>query len=329
MLTVELASQLARLPLDGLHREHPNHIQHVIASDDDVKPPRELHPAFYGCFDWHSSVHGHWMLVRLLKRFPQLPEARAIRDAIDATITPQNIAVETAYFRGAGRQSFERMYGWAWLLQLAAELHGWESGAEWARSLAPLVDEIVARAHVFLPKQTYPIRTGVHPNTAFALGLMIDYARIADNRAFEALLVERARTYFANDTDIPAHLEPGGEDFFSPSLLEADLMRRVLSPADFAPWLAAFFPRGLPPSLANPAIVVDRHDPKLAHLDGLNTSRAWCMRAIASALPPSELQRAFAASADIHAREGLAHVATGDYAGEHWLATFAIYLLAQ
>jgi hypothetical protein len=324
--TIDLASKLAALPLAGLLREHPNKLDHVINSDDDVKPPRELHPAFYGCFDWHSSVHGHWMLVRLLKMFPALPEAAQIRATINSTITARNIEVEAVYFVGPYRNTFERMYGWAWLLQLANDLHGWDDadGKRWAAALKPLADVIVALAIEFLPKQTYPIRTGVHPNTAFALGLILDYARAVGNTQLEALAAERATTYFVNDTDYPGHLEPSGEDFFSAALLEADLMRRVLPTAQFARWLTAFLPAGLPPQLAKPAHVSCRTDPKLAHLDGLNLSRAWCLRALAKALPPTA---AFVAAADAHTSEGLAHVATGDYAGEHWLATFAVYLL--
>jgi len=308
VLALEQASTLAALPLACLQREYPNKIDHVLYGVADVQAPRVLHPAFYGCFDWHSAVHGHWTLARLLRRFPQLPEAAAIRAVLDANLTAPNLAAERAYFQG--RPTFERMYGWAWLLELASELHE----TPWAPALQPLVDEIVARTCEFLPKQTSPIRTGVHPNTAFALALVLDHARATRHARLEALVVERALAYFADDADYPAHLEPGGEDFFSPALLEADLMRRILGD-DFGPWLRAFLPRGLPATLATPAHVSDRSDPKLAHLDGLNLSRAWCLRALG-----------FDDAADAHAREGLAHVTTGDYAGEHWLATFAVYL---
>src|SRR5687767_7500513 len=234
-LNEKQASHFAALALKCVAREFPNKPEHVINNASEVKSPKGLHPAFFGCFDWHSSVHGHWMLIRLLKDFPSLP---AIRDAIDVTITAKNIEIETAYLRE--RPAFERMYGWAWLLQLATELHGWDDGKRWAVALQPLVEEIVERAGAFLPKQTYPIRTGVHPNTAWGLALMLDHARTVRNAKLEALVVERALHYFANDVDYPAHLEPGGEDFFSPALVEADLMRRVLPPATFAPWLRAF-----------------------------------------------------------------------------------------
>lgn len=331
-LTIEQASKLAKLPLACLTREYPNKIDHVINTGADVRQPRELHPAFYGCLDWHSAVHGHWMLVRLLKMFPAIPEAADIRALIDSTITTRNIELETKYFQQPLRQSFERMYGWAWLLQLQTELATWNDAdaKRWAETLQPLADEIIARAGVFLPKQTYPIRTGVHPNTAFGLALMLDHARATKNTKLEQLVVERATTYFAKDTDYPAKLEPGGEDFFSPALIEADLMRRVLPADKLAPWLKAFFKGGLPASLQKPAHVADRADPKLAHLDGLNLSRAWCLRSLANALPPkTPLAKTLSAAADVHTAEGLAHVTTGDYAGEHWLATFAVYLLTR
>lgn len=333
-LTVAQASQLAKLPLHCLRREYPNKLDHLLDDDRDVRRPKQLHPAFYGCLDWHSAVHGHWMLARLYAQFPKLPEAAAIRATFDATLTAKNIAAEVAYFDKANRQSFERTYGWAWLLALARELHD-APGADarrWANALAPLADAIVKRYLAFLPKQTYPIRTGVHPNTAFGLALALDYARAVGHDELARLIVERATAYFGNDADYPGGWEPGGEDFLSPALVEADLMRRVLAADKFAAWLHRFLPgleRGEPRALLAPAIVSDRSDPKLAHLDGLNLSRAWCLRAIAAALPARDPARAIlAAAAAAHTKEGLAHVATGDYMGEHWLATFAVYLLA-
>lgn len=310
------ASQLARLPLACLRREYPHKLDHLLLDERDVKSPRALHPAFYGCLDWHSAVHGHWMLARLLRAFPALPEADAIRALFDDTLTADNIAVEAAYF--AGRASFERMYGWGWLLELARVL-----GEPWRANLQPLVDVIVDGYLAFLPKQTYPIRTGTHANTAFGLGLALDYARAAGHRELEQPIVARALAYYGGDAAAPAAWEPSGEDFLSPSLIEADLMRRVVP--DFATWFARLVP-ALPPSLRAPAIVSDRSDPKLAHLDGLNLSRAWCMRRIAAALPPGALQGDLSRAAEEHAREGLAHVMTGDYMGEHWLASFAVYL---
>jgi hypothetical protein len=324
------ASHFARLALGCIQRELPNHIMHAISGPDDVRGPRALHPAFYGCFDWHSAVHGHWMLVRLLRARPDLPEAAAIRAALDANLTADHLAAEAAYFHGPHRQSYERPYGWAWLLQLATELHGWDDpdARRWSANLQPLTDLIVARYLAFFPRQTYPVRTGVHASTAFGFGFALDHARAVGHAELAALIVERSMAYYAADRDAPAAWEPSGEDFLSPSLVEADLMRRVLPPAELAPWLHAFLPRGLPPALRQPAIVSDRSDGKLAHLDGLNLSRAWCLRAVAAALPPDDpLRLALAASADAHAAAGLSHVATGDYMGEHWLASFAVYLL--
>jgi hypothetical protein len=324
------ARNFARLALDCVQRELPNSIAHMINDERDVKRPRELHPAFYGCLDWHSAVHGHWMLVRLLRTVPALPEAAEIRAALDANLTADNIAAEVAYFAAPHRQSYERTYGWAWLLQLAAELHGWDDdgGRRWAAHLEPLTRAIVTRYLGFLPRQAYPIRTGVHTNTAFGLVLALDYARATGHGELAGLLVERAATYYAADRDVPAAWEPGGDDFLSPSLIEADLMRRVLPASDFTRWLHGFLPRGLPPALEHPVSVSDRSDPKLAHLDGLNLSRAWCLRAVGGALTPDDpLRPVFTAAAAAHTAAGLAHVATGDYMGEHWLASFAVYLL--
>jgi hypothetical protein len=289
--------------------------------DDDLRRPRELHPAFYGCFDWHSAVHGHWMLARLARAMPALPERSAIHRLFDETLTPETIAVETAYF--AERPAFERTYGWAWLLQLAREL----VGTRWGTALEPLAHRIAELYVAFLPRQTYPIRTGVHANTAFGLAFALDYARATPHRELERMVIDRALHYYASDRDAPAAWEPSGEDFLSPSLVEADLMRRVLPAADFAPWLHAFLP-ALPTCLQQPVVVTDPSDGKLAHLGGLNLSRAWCLHAIARALPDGDpLRASLASAADAHAATGLASVWTGDYAGEHWLASFAVYLL--
>jgi hypothetical protein len=329
MIDLASASQFARLAIDCVQRELPNVNKHLINDEGDIRRPRELHPAFYGCLDWHSAVHGHWMLVRLL-RTVAVPEAAEIRAVLDANLTAANVAAEVAYFSAPNRQSFERTYGWAWLLQLATELQGWDDvdARRWSVHLAPLARLIVARYLAFLPRQHYPIRTGVHPNTAFGLAFALDHARAIGHAELEALVIERATTYYAEDRDVPAAWEPGGEDFFSPALIEADLMRRVFAPSELAAWLHGFLPRGLPSSLQQPAVVGDRSDPKLAHLDGLNLSRAWCLRAVAAALPEGAPLRAeLAAAGDAHAAAGLANVATGDYMGEHWLASFAVYLL--
>jgi len=335
VLTEKQASHLAGLTLKCISREFPNKPEHVVNSQTDVKSPKVLHPSFYGCYDWHSSVHGHWMLVRLLKVFPNLVEAPQIRKALSANLTAENLKVEVAYLKEPNRQSFERTYGWAWLLKLAEELHSWDDpdGDVWAEAIQPLADAIVRSYKTFLPKQNYPIRTGVHPNTAFGLAFAFDYAKTVGDREFAALLEERSRTYFEKDVNYPGAWEPGGEDFFSPALMEADLMRRVMKPDQFTSWFHRFLPeveKNQPASLLQPALVTDRTDPKLVHLDGLNLSRAWAMNNIARALPQNDSARAaLAGSAEKHAGAGLAQVASGDYAGEHWLASFAIYLLTS
>ena len=333
-LSEKQASHFAALALKCVNREFPNKPEHVINDSADVKNPKLLHPAFYGCYDWHSSVHGHWMLVRLLRTFRNLPEAPQVRNALNANLTAENILTEAAYFKQSNRQSFERTYGWAWLLKLAQELNSWDDvdGKNWAKNLQPLTDTIVKAYVVFLPKQTYPIRTGVHPNTAFGLAFALDYAQAVNDQKLEGVLDERSRSYFAKDTNYPGSWEPGGEDFFSPALMEADLMRRVMKPEEFARWFHRFLPgvsKGTIASLLQPAVVTDRTDPKLVHLDGLNLSRAWCMRNVANALPQGDPARAVLTKAAAkHALDALAHVASGDYAGEHWLASFAVFLLS-
>jgi len=333
-LTRKTASSFALLALKGIRREYPNKPGDVLNEARDVKNPRAMHPAFYGSFDWHSSVHGHWMLVRLLREFPDLPEGKQIRAALGEHLTAQNLQTEADYFKGPNRRSFERTYGWAWLLKLAEELRSWDDpdGRQWSRHLQPLADVIVAGYLDFLPKQTYPIRTGVHPNTAFGLTFALDFARAADHKALRRLVEERSRTYYGDDADMPAKWEPGGADFFSPSLMEADLMRRVLPKAEFRKWFRRLLPdvgNGEPKTLLTPTTVTDRTDPQIVHLDGLNLSRAWCLRSIAGVLPADDpARKVLAEAASRHAAAALPHVASGDYAGEHWLASFAVYLLS-
>src|SRR3984957_948898 len=292
----EQASAFARLALKGIQKEYPNKPGHVLNGDMDIKSPRALHPAFYGCFDWHSSVHGHWMLVRLLRQFPDLPEKQAIRAILAEHLTTKNLQAEAEVFSRPNGASFERPYGWAWLLKLAEELHGWDDpdARRWSAELKPLADLIASRYLDFFPKQTYPIRTGVHPNTAFGLAFAHDYARTVGDSKLKALVDERARAYFGQDVNVPASWEPGGADFFSPSLMEADLMRRVLPAEEFRSWFAGFLPgasKGEPRALFEPAIVTDRLAPQLVHLDGLNLSRAWGMKRIASTFPPGDPTR--------------------------------------
>ena len=331
------AARFAKLALDCVHQEYPNKIAHVLSGDGDVKPPRELTPAFFGCYDWHSSVHGHWLLARLARTFPEAPFAGPAREALGRSLTPGHIAAEVRYLEGAGRVSFERPYGLAWLLQLAAELREWETpqAKEWATALAPLERAAAARLSEWLPKLSRPIRVGEHDQTAFAFGLVLDWARTAGDRAMEGLLRSRIEAYYLADRACPLAYEPSGHDFLSLCLAEADLLRRVLAPPRYAEWLAAFLPqipKDADTGWLEPAIVTDPGDPKLAHLDGLNLSRAWCLRGILTALPKDDpARKALAASAAKHSEAGLKHVASGDYAGEHyegghWLGSFAVYL---
>ncbi len=333
-LDQEKAGSFARQALACISREYPNALGHVLNSEGDIRSPRALHPAFYGCFDWHSSVHSHWMLVRLLRLFPGLPEEKSIREALNANLTAANLQTEADYFTHPNRQSFERMYGWAWLLKLTEELYGWpdRDGTNWLENLKPLTAVLVARYLAFLPHQTYPIRAGTHPNTAFGLALGLDYARTCRQPDLEELILERSLTYFAGDKDYPARWEPNGGDFFSPALTEADLLSRVMSPGDFQAWFRGFLPDvpiGEPANLFNPVIVANRTDPVLGHLDGIQLTRAWCMRRIAAALPPDDPARpVLLIAAQQHAAEGLKHVFSEVYnSGAHWLASFAVYLL--
>ena len=334
-LNKEQAAAFARLALKGLQKEYPNKPGDILRSEKDVKSPQSTHPAFYGCFDWHSSVHGHWMLVHLLRLFPDLPEQKRIRGVLAENLSAKNLLVEAQYFAEPNHQSFERTYGWAWLLKLAEELHDWDDadGKQWSSNLRPLADAIVERYIAFLPKQTYPIRCGVHPNTAFGLMFAFDYAQAVGNKPLRDLVEERSLAYYAKDEMIPAVWEPDGADFFSPSLLEADLMHRILSADKFQVWFGRYLPdlaKGKPKTLLEPATVTDRTDPQLVHLDGLNLSRAWCMRSIAGALPKDDPRRRILIDSALrHAEAALRHVASGDYAGEHWLASFAVYLLSS
>lgn len=334
-ITREIASKFALMALKCIEKEYPNKPSHVMNNEKEIWGPKTMHPAFYGCFDWHSAVHGHWMLIRLLKRFPDLPESQRIRNSLDRNLQKSHILREVEYFQQKGRKSFERSYGWAWFLKLTEELTCWDDGQgrEWRKNLQPLEQEIVNNYLNFLPKQTYAIRTGVHPNTAFGLAFALDYARKVQNIQLENLIIERSKTYYADDENCPAAWEPGGEDFFSPCMMEADLMRRVLGNDVFSRWFDNFLPglkMGKPEILLKPAMVTDRSDGKLVHLDGLNLSRAWCMKHIAAALAHDNTARKILInSAALHARDALNNISSGDYAGEHWLASFATYLLTE
>jgi hypothetical protein len=328
-----LAERFARLALACVHQEYPNKIAHVMSSDEDARPPRALTPAFCGCYDWHSSVHGHWLLARVARLSPGSPLAAEARTSLAGSLTADNLAAEARYLEGKGRASFERPYGLAWLLQLAAELREWGSpeAREWGASLAPLEKTAAARLREWLPKLTRPIRVGEHSQTAFALGLTLDWARVAGDAETSALAVSRSRDFYGADRDCPLAYEPSGEDFLSPCLAEADLMRRVLPPVDFARWLGGFLPR-LPTdgsaTWLEPGLVTDPTDPKLAHLDGLNLSRAWMLEGVAAGLPEGDRRLAgLRAAAGVHREKGLAAVTGEHYEGGHWLGTFAVYLV--
>jgi Protein of unknown function (DUF2891) len=333
------AERFAKLALECVRKEYPNKISHVLNSDADVAPPRKLTPAFCGCYDWHSSVHGHWLLVRLLRTFPDASFAKAARDALKESLTAENLKTEAAYLRGDGRASFERPYGLAWLLQLCAELREWENpqAREMLANLKPLEDAAVERLRTWLPKLSHPVRIGEHDQTAFALGLILDYARGKNDDGLTKLAADSARKFFLGDTNCPLSYEPSGEDFLSPCLGEADAMRRVLSQEEFAKWLKDFLPQ-IPATHGEAAtanwlpltVSPDPSDPKLAHLDGLNLSRAWMLEGIASALPADDLRRhALNAAADEHQRAGLAAVTGTHYEGGHWLGSFAVYLTTR
>lgn len=325
LLTPDIADRFAALTLSHLGREYPYKMDLVMAGPHDARPPRNHHPIFHGSFDWHSCVHGWWQVMRLKRLFPAMAQADAIRARADAMLVPDKVAGELAYLDRSLSSGFERPYGWGWAMALHAELA--RHDGPWADALAPLAQAFAARFHAFLPKLTYPLRVGTHFNIAFALILTLGWARDRDP-ALVALIGEKALGWFGQDRACQAW-EPGGDEFLSPALCEAFLMSRLLEPADFADWFHAFLPdaaRGEPPTLFTPATVSDRSDGKIAHLDGLNLSRAWCWRGIAAALGPGAVADRAQRAAHVHIDASLPHVA-GDYMGEHWLATFALLAL--
>ena len=332
-LPAAAAERFAHLALACVHQEYPNKIAHVLSSDADVQPPRELTPAFHGCYDWHSSVHGHWLLARLARLYPAAPFAPRSRAALAQSLTPEHIAAEVRYLNGPGRVSFERPYGLAWLLQLHAELVEWDEpqADAWAATLDPLARLAAARLTDWLPKLTHPIRIGEHDQTAFALGLALDWARTVGDTASAAVFTTAVRRFYLEDLSGPLAYEPSGHDFLSPCLAEADVVGRVLPAREFARWLDGFLPAvpqdGRGDWLA-PGVVTDPSDPKLAHLDGLNLSRAWMMDGIASRLPRDDPRRpALLAASRLHRDTALAHVTGEHYEGGHWLGSFATYLM--
>jgi hypothetical protein len=329
------AQRFASLALACVHKEYPNHISHTLNSDADAAPPRKLTPAFYGCYDWHSSVHGHWLLVRLVRTFPDAPFVPTAREALRQSLTAENIVQEAAYLRGEGRSSFERPYGLAWLLQLVAELREWDDpqAKEMTANLHPLEEAALERLKNWLPKLSTPVRIGEHDQTAFALGLIFDYAHGNGDQKLAELVVSRAKQYYLSDKNCPLAYEPSGEDFLSPCLGEADLMRRVLPSQEFARWLRIFMPQLLlsgKDKWLQPVVSSDPSDPKLAHLDGLNLSRAWMLEGIAAGLPKNDKRLpSIMATAEAHRRAGLAALTGEHYEGSHWLGSFAVYLVTK
>ncbi|MFL5481626.1 MAG: DUF2891 domain-containing protein [Gemmatimonadaceae bacterium] len=330
LLTPDLAAKFARLALSHVTREYPNILDHVLNNSDDVKSPRELHPVFFGSFDWHSCVHGYWLLATVERLFPALEVTGEIRQLFDAQLTSAKVQAEVEYLAQPLRATFERPYGWGWLLMLSAELNrGSVERQTWRDALSPLATAFAERFKSFLPKATYPTRVGTHFNSAFAIALALEYADEFSDTGLESLLRMTSSRWFENDADVQAW-EPSGEDFLSPSLMEAECMRRAVGSSEFSNWLDRFFPRlesREPVALFTPAIVSDRSDGRIAHLDGLNLSRAWCWRSLSRTWPAGDVRQTIALeAADQHLGASMPHVA-GDYMGEHWLATFALLAL--
>lgn len=331
-LDAEAAGRFAALALDCVDQEYPNLIHHVMTGDDDVGPPRELTPAFYGCFDWHSAVHGHWLLARLARLYPDADFAPAAREKLAANLTEHKLLAEAAYMAHPERTGFERPYGLAWLLQLIAELDQWddEQAGQWREWLRPVEEIAVRRLVEWIPKLHYPIRVGEHDQTAFAFGLALDYALQVGDTELVGVIEKAGRDFYLEDRDCPLHYEPSGHDFLSPCLAEADFMRRLMTPDDFAAWLGKFLPRIGEDAWLPVAVVTDRADGKLSHIDGLNLSRAWMLEGMENGLPADDDRREpLRAAAQRHARAGLAGVSDEHYAGGHWLASFAVYLLTE
>jgi len=334
-LDAQGASKFVQLSLACVDRPFPNKPGWVLSSDADLVAPERKTASFYGCFDWHSAVHGHWAMVRVLRRFPEIGDAPAMRAKLDPHLTQGRLDKELAFFQETENRTFERPYGWGWLLRLAAELHGWDDaqGRSWGKNLDPLARFLAGRMAEYLPRLTVPIREGTHASTAFAMVHALDWARTVGDTAFEKVLVERARDFYLKDRACPTDYEPSGEDFLSPCLAEADLMRRVLPQAEFVRWLGDFLPpmhgaRFRP--LLTPVEVRDRKDPKIGHLIGLALHRAWSMQGVSAALPADDPRRPLLDRlARHHRHDAVAQMFDSGYGGEHWLASFAIYLLTD
>ena len=326
-LNIEQANRLLQLPIHCVNTEYPNKLNQTIGGDEDLKSPKELHPTFYGCFDWHSSVHGHWSLVSLLKKFPNLKDASKTKEILLTSISKENIKKEVAYFNKKYNKSYERTYGWAWLLKLAEELHTWNDpiAKELEQNLQPLTDLMVQKYIEFLPRLKYPIRVGEHSNTAFGLAFAWDYANTVGDKKILKIIINRAKDYFMNDKNCPISWEPSGFDFLSACLQEAAIMKRVLPKNEFKNWLSEFLPK-LKDKDFKLAVgeVSDRTDGKLVHLDGVNFSRAWCLNKIANDLPEYNHLKSVA---NKHINYSLPNVVGDNYEGGHWLGSFAIYAL--
>ncbi len=326
-LNLTEAGRLMKLPLHCMDIEYPNKLGQTLGSNEDLKAPKVLHPAFYGCFDWHSAVHGHWSLVSLLKKYPSIENADIIKEKLLLNITKENILEEVRYFEGEHNKSYERTYGWAWLLKLAEELHAWDDpiAGQLQDNLMPLTNLIVEKYIEFLPKLNYPIRVGEHPNTAFGLSFAYDFALALNHEELKALIEKRARDFYMPDQNCPISWEPSGFDFLSPCLEEAAIMKRVLTMDQFRSWIDAFLPQLKDPyfELA-PGIVSDRTDGKLVHLDGVNFSRAWSLNKIAEDMPEFDHLKNIA---NQHINYSLPSIIDDNYEGGHWLGSFAIYAL--
>jgi hypothetical protein len=333
-LDEKLAAKLVQLSLHCVDREYPNKPSNVLAGDDEVVPPRKLHPAFFGCFDWHSAVHGHWTMVRVLKRFPGITSAGAIRGKLNLHLSPEAIRGEVVYFEAKHHRLFERPYGWGWLLRLVAELRTWvdPDATRWSAALAPLEQLLVGRTIDYLERLSTPVRAGTHHSTAFALAHIYDFAEVSDNAELRKAIARAGRRFYLADRDCPVAYEPSGEDFISPCLAEADLMRRILPARELRSWLDRFLHdlasiRSKP--LLHPPEVRDRKDPKIGHLIGLSMQRAWAMKGLADALPEDDPRAAvLRRSAALHQHHALRLMFDSGYGGAHWLASFAVFMLA-
>jgi len=323
------AERIVELPLQCVDIQYPNKLNQVIAGDTDLQSPEKLHPAFYGCFDWHSAVHGHWSLVKIAKAYPELKNYDRIVNGLLSHITKENIVGELRYFDSKHNGTFERMYGWAWLLKLAAEIHTWDhpNARVLENNLQPLTELIANKIMEFLPKLHYPIRVGTHTNTAFAMTMIYDYAETSGNSDLKEIVEQRAKDFYMSDQDCPLTWEPSGYDFLSPCLEEADIMRRVLSVDEFKNWLDKFLPNLKSSDFKlEPGIVSDRTDGHLVHLDGLNYSRAWCLFGIAKTLPE---YGHLVQIGNEHIKHSLPDLTDGNYEGGHWLASFALLALSK